>query len=271
MQERTHQAKMVTVILDPDKNWYLSFATFTFKQNQNTKSDQINHFQCIIYTFKVHFNSMSQIQFILVMVYTNFYAIKWGFRDYLGHIIRSFFPGFIKGFYRASCYSEQANSEDTHRIIGWNQSILFKTYYNIDIELLQISIYSCSPLLNTISGSKRCLAIRRLYIHAHVMSMKAHASVEYLLKMNVLVPKYPCLQYRYITKFVNLVGNQPDNGFYLKQQKDLQINGLLKYMNYRIENEKCISMLSTNDICESSRSRFSILFKALFLQIVKSK
>ena len=47
MQERTNQAKMVTVILDqigPGQNGFLAFSTFTFKQGQNAKSDQINHF-----------------------------------------------------------------------------------------------------------------------------------------------------------------------------------------------------------------------------------
>ena len=39
MQERTHQAKMVTIILDqigPGQNRCLAFSTFTFKQGQNT-------------------------------------------------------------------------------------------------------------------------------------------------------------------------------------------------------------------------------------------
>ena len=48
-------------------------------------------------------------------------------------------------------------------------------------------------------------------------------------------------------------------------------------MNYRIENEKCISALSTNEFikihvhCESSRSRFLIPTQTLFLKIVKSQ
>ena len=52
-----------------------------FKQGQNTKSDQIIYFQCILYTFTMHLNSMSYIQYILVMVYTHFYANKVLFRD----------------------------------------------------------------------------------------------------------------------------------------------------------------------------------------------
>ena len=58
MQETTHQAKMVTVILDqirPGQNRFLAFSTFTFKQGQTTKSDQINNFQCILYTFAMNF------------------------------------------------------------------------------------------------------------------------------------------------------------------------------------------------------------------------
>ena len=85
MQERTRQAKMVTVILDqigPEQNRCLAFSIFTFKQGQNTKSDQINHFQGILYIFTMHLNSMSYIQCILVMVYTHFYANKVFFRDY---------------------------------------------------------------------------------------------------------------------------------------------------------------------------------------------
>ena len=76
MQERTHQAKMVTVILEqigPGQNRCLAFSTFTFKQGQNTKSDKINHFHCILYTFTMNLNSMSYIQYILVMLYTHFY------------------------------------------------------------------------------------------------------------------------------------------------------------------------------------------------------
>ena len=79
MQERTHQAKMVTVILDhiwPGKNRCFAFGTFTFKQSQNAKSHQINHSQCILYTFTMHLTSMSYIQYILVMVYTHFYTNK---------------------------------------------------------------------------------------------------------------------------------------------------------------------------------------------------
>ena len=85
MQERTHQAKMVTVLLDqvgPRQNRCLAFSTFTFKQGQYTKSGQINQFQCILYTFTMHLNSMSYIQYILVMVYTHFYANKGFLRDY---------------------------------------------------------------------------------------------------------------------------------------------------------------------------------------------
>ena len=85
MQERTHQAKMVTVILDqigPGQNRCLAFSTFTFKQGQNTKNDQINHFQCILCIFTMHLNSMSYIQYILVMLYTHFYANEVVFRDY---------------------------------------------------------------------------------------------------------------------------------------------------------------------------------------------
>ena len=76
---------MVTVILDqigPGQNRCLAFSSFTFKQDLNTKSDQINHFQCILYTFTMHLNPMSYIQYIRVMVYTHFYANKDFFRDY---------------------------------------------------------------------------------------------------------------------------------------------------------------------------------------------
>ena len=87
MQERIHQAKMLTVIFDqigPGQNRCLAFSTFTFKQGQNTTSNQVNHFQCILYKFIMILNSMSYIQCILVMVYTHFYANKGFFRDYLG-------------------------------------------------------------------------------------------------------------------------------------------------------------------------------------------
>ena len=52
MQEKIHQAKMVTVILDQiglGQNRRLAFSTFIFKQRQNTKRDQINHLQWIMY------------------------------------------------------------------------------------------------------------------------------------------------------------------------------------------------------------------------------
>ena len=62
----------------------LAFSTFTFKQGQNTKSDQVNHFQCILYSFTMNLNSMLYIQYILVMVYTHLYANKVFFSDYFG-------------------------------------------------------------------------------------------------------------------------------------------------------------------------------------------
>ena len=74
MLERTHQAKMVTFILDqigPGQNPCLTFSTFTFKQGQNTKSDKINHSQYILYTFTMDLNSISFIQYILVELYTH--------------------------------------------------------------------------------------------------------------------------------------------------------------------------------------------------------
>ena len=86
MQERTHQAKMVTFIMDqigPGQNRCLAFSVFTFKRGQNTKSGQINHFQYILQTFTMILKSMSYIQFILVMVYTHstkamfFYLFLW--------------------------------------------------------------------------------------------------------------------------------------------------------------------------------------------------
>ena len=89
MQERTLHAKTVTVIFDqigPGQNRCLAFSTFTFKKGKYTKSDRINHFQCIIYTFIMNINSMSYIQYILVMVYTHFYANK----DFLGTIVAYF-------------------------------------------------------------------------------------------------------------------------------------------------------------------------------------
>ena len=65
MQERIHQAKMVTVILDqigPGHYRCLALSTFTFKQGQTTTSNQINHFQCTsLYTFTMNLNSMSYI------------------------------------------------------------------------------------------------------------------------------------------------------------------------------------------------------------------
>ena len=36
-----------------------SILYFTFKQGQNTNSDQINQFQCILYTLTMNLNSMS--------------------------------------------------------------------------------------------------------------------------------------------------------------------------------------------------------------------
>ena len=49
---------MVTIILDqigPGQNRCFKFSTFTFKQGQNTKSDEINnYFQCIVYTFTMN-------------------------------------------------------------------------------------------------------------------------------------------------------------------------------------------------------------------------
>ena len=50
---------------------------------QILKNDQINDCQCILYTFTMILNSMSYIQYILVMVYTNIYANKGFVRDYL--------------------------------------------------------------------------------------------------------------------------------------------------------------------------------------------
>ena len=70
--------EIVTVILDqigPEQNRCLAFSTFTFKQGQNTKSDQINHYQWILYTFTMNLNSISYIQYIQVMVYC--YAVKF--------------------------------------------------------------------------------------------------------------------------------------------------------------------------------------------------
>ena len=87
MQERTHKEKIVTVILDQivsGQTRCLAFFTFTYIQGQNTKSDQINHFQYILYTFTMILNSMLYIQCIMVMAYTYFYAKKVLFRDYLG-------------------------------------------------------------------------------------------------------------------------------------------------------------------------------------------
>ena len=84
--KNNHRAKMVTVVLDqigPRHKRCLTFPTFTFKQGQNTKHDQINHVQCIPYTFIINLNSMSYIQFILVILYTYFYVNKDYFRDYL--------------------------------------------------------------------------------------------------------------------------------------------------------------------------------------------
>ena len=92
MQERTHKAEMVTAILDqigPGQNRCLAFSTFTFKQGQHTKSYKINHFQCILYTFTMQLNSMSYIQYILVMVYTNF-------SGFLGTIVDQQVSGCIK-------------------------------------------------------------------------------------------------------------------------------------------------------------------------------
>ena len=62
MQERIHPAKTVTVILDEiglGRNWFFTFSTFIFKQGRNTKHGQINHFECILYTFALNFNTMS--------------------------------------------------------------------------------------------------------------------------------------------------------------------------------------------------------------------
>ena len=83
---RKSPGKMVTVILYqimPGQNRCLAYSTFTFKQGQNTKTDQINNFQGILDTFTMNFNSMSYIQCILVIVYTNFYANKDLFRKYV--------------------------------------------------------------------------------------------------------------------------------------------------------------------------------------------
>ena len=39
--------------------------------------NQINHFQCILYTLTIHINWVSYIQCILEMLYTHFYAKKY--------------------------------------------------------------------------------------------------------------------------------------------------------------------------------------------------
>ena len=44
MLEIIHPAKMVNVILDEiglGRNWFFTYSSFTLKQDQNTKSDQI--------------------------------------------------------------------------------------------------------------------------------------------------------------------------------------------------------------------------------------
>ena len=71
MQERFHQAKMVTIILDQIGHWQnrcLAFSTFTFKQGQNTKSDQTDNCQCILYIFTMDLSLMPYSQSNLVMV-----------------------------------------------------------------------------------------------------------------------------------------------------------------------------------------------------------
>ena len=70
MQERTHQAKMVRHFGPNRARTKPVFTTFTFKQGQNTKSVQINNFQCILYIFTMNLNSISYIH------YTPFYASK---------------------------------------------------------------------------------------------------------------------------------------------------------------------------------------------------
>ena len=67
MQEIIHPMKMVTVILDEiwlGRNWFFTFSTLTFKQGQHATNDEINNFECTIYTFTMNLNSMSYIQFI---------------------------------------------------------------------------------------------------------------------------------------------------------------------------------------------------------------
>ena len=54
---------------------HYSTFTFTFKQGQYTNTDQIKHFQCILYILTLNLNSKSYIQCILVKVYTHFYAL----------------------------------------------------------------------------------------------------------------------------------------------------------------------------------------------------
>ena len=70
---------MVTVILDEiglGRNCFFTYFSFTFKQGLNTKSGQINHFQCILYAFATDINSRPHLKYILVTVCTNFYANK---------------------------------------------------------------------------------------------------------------------------------------------------------------------------------------------------
>ena len=72
MQERIHPPKMVTVILDEielGRKCFFTFFTFTFKQGQNTKNDQINHFK---YTLTINLNSMPYIQYIMFLANKDF-------------------------------------------------------------------------------------------------------------------------------------------------------------------------------------------------------
>ena len=63
MQERPHQSEWLLQFWTKSgkrQNRFSAFFTYTFKQGQNTKSDQINHFQDILYryTFTMILNSI---------------------------------------------------------------------------------------------------------------------------------------------------------------------------------------------------------------------
>ena len=73
------------------RNWFFAFSTFTFKQGQTTKNQQINHFQCILYSFTLNLNLISYIQCMVVKVDTHFVANKVFFRSCTG----SFRPSLI--------------------------------------------------------------------------------------------------------------------------------------------------------------------------------